>query len=202
MESRNYRPPALSLKFLIAGGFGAGKTTLIERVSEIPVMTTEENLTDASVDTDDLTGVENKDTTTVAADFGRITIPIHDIGDIVMFLFGTPGQPRFWFTWDDLVEGALGSVVLADTRRLDDCFSVIDFFEQRHVTFIIAVNQFDDSYHYTCEQVRDALDLPDEVPVVLCDARDKESVKTVLVTLLSHCQHTWAAAHAREGTPL
>lgn len=196
MESRTYSPPALSLKFLIAGGFGAGKTTLIERVSEIPIMTTEENLTDASVDTDDLTGVEKKDTTTVAADFGRITIPVTGIGDIVVFLFGTPGQPRFWFTWDDLVQGALGSVVLADTRRLEDCFPMIDFFEQRHTTFMVAVNQFDNSYHYTREQVRDALDLPDDVPVVLCDARDKESVKTVLVTLLRHCQHTRASAHS------
>lgn len=190
MESRTYRPPPLSLKFLIAGGFGAGKTTLIERVSEIPIMVTEENLTNASVDTDDLTGVENKDTTTVAADFGRITIPVVGIGDIVVFLFGTPGQPRFWFTWDELVEGALGSVVLADTRRLEDCFPVIDFFEQRCARFMVAVNQFDGSYHYTREQVRDALDLPDDVPVVVCDARDKESVKTVLVTLLSHCQRT------------
>src|SRR5919109_3251221 len=151
-----------ALKILVAGGFGVGKTTMIGSVSEVPPLETEEYMTQASLGIDDLAGTPDKETTTVAMDFGRITLdPQH-----VLYLFGTPGQERFWFMWDDLSFGALGAVILADTRRLEDCFAAVDFFEQRGLGFIVAINEFDGSYRYDPEEVRAAIDLAPEIPVV------------------------------------
>jgi signal recognition particle receptor subunit beta len=181
-SGRSERGVPTAIKILVAGGFGAGKTTLVGAVSEIRPLQTEEALTSAGVDTDDLTGVERKSTTTVAMDFGRITIG----SDIVLYLFGTPGQDRFWFLWDELALGALGAVVLADTRRLADCFPSIDYFERRDTPFVVAVNCFDDSVTYSEEEVRDALDLDGHVPLLLCDARDRASSKAVLIGLVEH----------------
>jgi signal recognition particle receptor subunit beta len=179
---RSDAAPPQALKILVAGGFGAGKTTLVGAVSEIPPLRTEEVLTTAGVETDDITGVASKTTTTVAMDFGRITIS----PALVLYLFGTPGQNRFWFLWDELATGALGAVVLADTRRLADSFAAIDYFEQRGTPFVIAVNCFDSEQPYTETQVRDALDIDGHVPILLCDARDRISVKNVLITLVEH----------------
>jgi uncharacterized protein len=174
--------PLAAFKILIAGGFGVGKTTLVGAISEVRPLRTEEALTSVSVSHDDLQGVENKATTTVAMDFGRITLG----GRRVLYLFGTPGQERFWFMWDDLSYGALGAVVLADTRRLADCFPSVDYFEKRGLTFVVAVNCFDGAHRYDPAEVRAALDLGPQVPVVLCDARQPESVKGVLITLVEH----------------
>jgi signal recognition particle receptor subunit beta len=175
-------PVPQALKILIAGGFGAGKTTLVGAVSEISPLRTEEVLTAASLETDDTTGIASKTTTTVAMDFGRITIN----PSLVLYLFGTPGQNRFWFLWDELASGALGAVVLADTRRLSDSFAAIDYFEQRGTPFVIAVNCFDADQRYSTNDVREALDLDGHVPIMLVDARDRLSVKTVLITLVEH----------------
>ncbi|MFF5234196.1 ATP/GTP-binding protein [Dactylosporangium sp. NPDC000521] len=172
----------LAVKILIAGGFGVGKTTLVSAVSEIRPLQTEEVLTNAGVGIDDVNGVEGKTTTTVAMDFGRISIN----DDIVLYLFGTPGQDRFWFLWDELALGALGAVVLADTRRLTDCFPSVDYFEERKTPFLVAVNCFDGVQKHTAEAVRRALDLDPDVPVVLCDARDRRSIKGVLIALVEH----------------
>src|SRR6266513_4127514 len=174
--------PLAAFKVLVAGGFGAGKTTLVGAISEVRPLLTEEALTRASVGTDDLTGVGNKTTTTVAMDFGRITLS----SQLVLYLFGTPGQERFWFMWDELSYGALGAVVLADTRRLDDCFPSVDYFEKRQLPFIVAINCFDGAPHYDPEDVRIALDLDPRVPALLCDARQRDSVKQVLITLVEH----------------
>ncbi|WP_372349935.1 ATP/GTP-binding protein [Streptomyces sp. KL116D] len=171
-----------ALKILVAGGFGVGKTTLVGSVSEIRPLRTEERLTAASVPHDDLTGVTAKRTTTVAMDFGRITL--HD--RLALYLFGTPGQDRFWFLWDELATGALGAVVLADTRRLADCFAAVDYFEHRAIPFVVAVNCFDGVRDHTAPQVARALDLDPRVPVVLCDARERASGKDVLLTLVEH----------------
>ncbi|WP_026207939.1 GTP-binding protein [Catelliglobosispora koreensis] len=182
MDSVRSDAPPQALKILVAGGFGAGKTTMVGAVSEISPLRTEEVLTTAGVETDDTTGVDAKTTTTVAMDFGRITIT----PNLVLYLFGTPGQNRFWFLWDELATGALGAVVIADTRRLADSFAAIDYFEQRGTPFVIAVNCFDSMQVYTVEQVREALDIGAHVPILLTDARDRHSVKHVLITLVEH----------------
>ncbi|MFY1632750.1 GTP-binding protein [Solwaraspora sp. WMMB335] len=173
-----------AVKILIAGGFGVGKTTMVGAVSETRPLRTEELLTEVGVAVDDVSGVEGKTTTTVAMDFGRITVS----KDLVLYLFGTPGQDRFLFMWDELSLGALGAVVLADTRRLADCFPSIDYFEQRGTPFIVAVNCFDGARRYAMEEVQLALNLDPEVPVVLCDARERASGKDVLIALLQHAR--------------
>ena len=178
MAARRHR----AIKILLAGGFGVGKTTLVGAVSEIKPLRTEELLTERSLRTDSTAGVERKTTTTVAMDFGRITLR----EDLVLYLFGTPGQERFWFMWDELALGALGAVVLADTRRLADCFPAIDYFERRDIPFIVALNCFEGSRRYAADDVRVALDLDPHLPVIMCDARSKESAKEVLITLVEH----------------
>ncbi|HET6858836.1 MAG TPA: ATP/GTP-binding protein [Streptomyces sp.] len=182
-SSRKKRPvEPVTLKILVAGGFGVGKTTLVGAVSEIRPLRTEETLTEAGRPVDDVEGVESKTTTTVAMDFGRITLR----EDLVLYLFGTPGQDRFWFLWDELAQGALGAVVLADTRRLEDCFAAIDYFERRGIPFAVAVNCFEGASRYPVDTVRAALDLDESVPLLLCDARDRETVKTVLISVVEH----------------
>ncbi|MEU4269544.1 ATP/GTP-binding protein [Streptomyces sp. NPDC026092] len=182
MDSEPSDVPFLALKILVAGGFGVGKTTLIGAVSEIRPLSTEELLTEAGRPTDSLDGVAAKRTTTVALDFGRITLA----DDLALYLFGTPGQNRFWFLWDELARGALGAVVLADTRRLVDSFPAIDYFERRKLPFVVAVNCFDGTRDYSAEEVAVALDLDEGTPVVLCDARERASGKEVLITLVEH----------------
>jgi uncharacterized protein len=175
-------PLPTTIKIVIAGGFGAGKTTMVGAVTETGALRTEEVLTEEGVGIDDLAGVEGKSTTTVAMDFGRITLS----PELVLYLFGTPGQDRFWFVWDELTIGALGAVVLADTRRLADCFPSVDYFERRGTPFVVAVNCFEGAKRYDLEDVQLALNLDDGVPVLLCDARKRESSKNVLITLLEH----------------
>ncbi|GIJ31961.1 MULTISPECIES: GTP-binding protein [Micromonospora] len=181
-----------AIKILIAGGFGVGKTTLVGAVSETRPLRTEEVLTESGVGIDDLEGVETKRTTTVAMDFGRITIS----DDLVLYLFGTPGQDRFWFVWDELALGAIGAVVLADTRRLADCFPSLDYFEGRGTPFLVAVNCFEGARQYRLDEVQAALNLDPEVPVLLCDARQRESVKEVLIMLVEHAMKTREARRA------
>jgi uncharacterized protein len=179
------RPPAagpVTIKILIAGGFGAGKTTLVSSISEIRPLRTEELLSERGEFVDSLHGVEQKSTTTVAMDFGRITIR----EDLVVYLFGTPGQQRFWFMWDDLAYGALGAIVMSDARRLADCFPSVDYFEHHEIPFVVAVNCFDGVRRYPLESVKKALNLTPGVPVVLCDARRRESSRDVLVSLTEH----------------
>ena len=167
-------------KILVTGGFGAGKTSLIAAVTEVQPVLTEQALTQAGTGSGSLAGLPAKTTTTVALDFGRITVS----DQLVLYLFGVPGQDRFWFMWDELVVGALGAVVLADVRRLGDCFPAVTYFEQRQLPFLVAVNCFDGAPRYDLGDIRVALDLDEEVPVVLCDARDRDSVRETLIRLV------------------
>jgi signal recognition particle receptor subunit beta len=185
--------PRVALKILVAGGFGVGKTTLVGAVSEIRPLRTEEALTDLGAAVDDLDGVAAKTTTTVAMDFGRITLR----DGVAIYLFGTPGQERFWFMWNELSRGALGAVVLADTRRLMASFASIDYFEQKGTPFVVAVNCFDDADRYEPPEIRTALDIDPHVPVLLCDARRNGSAKEVLVALVEHALRIAGATASR-----
>lgn len=178
----------IATKIVVAGGFGVGKTTLVTAVSEITPLQTEALMTQASEDTDDLTATPAKSATTVAMDFGRVTLD----DDLVLYLFGTPGQQRFWFMWDDLVRGAIGAVVLADTRRLKDCFPALDYFESCGLPYVVAVNHFDGSELFEPDDVREALTIPARVPVMIMDARRRISAIETLLALV---------AHALEETP-
>ncbi|MER6604765.1 ATP/GTP-binding protein [Streptomyces sp. NPDC000927] len=180
MTSSQAAPAAV--KILIAGGFGVGKTTMVGAVSEVTPLSTEEYLTQASVGVDDLAGVDQKDTTTVALDFGRITVN----DELVVYLFGTPGQERFWFMWNDLVNGALGGVVIADTRRLETSFASIDFYESRNIPFVVAINCFHGHNTRTPDEIRAALDLDPQVPLLIGDVRQRPFSRDVLLALVDH----------------
>ncbi|MFF2199633.1 ATP/GTP-binding protein [Streptomyces sp. NPDC058145] len=179
-QDRTQAPVAT--KIVVAGGFGVGKTTLVTAVSEITPLQTEALMTEASEGTDDLTATPGKSTTTVAMDFGRLTLD----DDLVLYLFGTPGQQRFWFMWDDLVRGAIGAVVLADTRRLKDCFPALDYFESCGLPYVVAVNHFDDSELFEPDDVREALTIPAHIPVMIMDARRRISAIETLLALVGH----------------
>jgi signal recognition particle receptor subunit beta len=184
--------PPVAVKIVIGGGFGAGKTTFVSAISETLPLLTEEYLTDRSVGVDDIAEVEHKGTTTIVMDFGRITIN----HNLVLYLFGTPGQDRFLFLWDELALGSVGAVVVADTRRLADCFPSVDYFERRGTPFVIAVNCFDGATQYTATEVKTALNLDPDVPVLLCDARERDSAKEVLIAVVERAMATIRGARA------